>query len=127
MIEKSAALSPEAAAGCGGGGPSASAKATMHRVAPGTSIREKLHSEEKYLGTNMGAFSVLPPEEEEEGTGGEDDEELPNKFPIMDVAVETRLDVLFLVESSVENTCIVPWLLEAATKLVSGLNMKTKS
>ena len=68
---------------------------------------------------------MLPPEEE--GIGGEDDEELPNKFPIMDVAVETRLDVLFLVESSVENTCIVPWLLEAATKLVSGLNMKTKS
>ena len=69
----------------------------------------------------------MPPEEEEEGTGGEDDEELPNKFPIMDVAVETRLDVLFLVESSVENTCIVPWLLDAATKLVSGLNMKAKS
>ena len=48
----------------------------------------------------------------------------PNKFPIMVVAVVTKLEVLFLVESSVENTWMVPWLLEATTKLVSGLQMR---
>ena len=53
---------------------------------------------------------------------GVDDEELvPNQFPTIAVAVDTKLDVLFLDESSAENTWIVPWLLEATNKLESGL------
>ena len=45
----------------------------------------------------------------------------PNRFPTMAVAVDTMLDVLFREESSAENTWIVPWLLEATSRLESGL------
>ena len=48
----------------------------------------------------------------------------PNRFPTMAVAVDTMLDVLFREESSAENTWIVPWLLEATSRLESGLKYK---
>ena len=75
----------------------------------------------KYFGTNFGTlFSALSdvvpaPElfgDPIEGAWAEEEDETPvedpNKFPIMEVAVVTRLEVLFLEESSVENTWIVP-------------------
>ena len=78
----------------------------------------------KYFGTNFGTlFSALsdvvpapglfgdPIEGATEAWAEEEDEtpvEDPNRFPIMEVAVVTRLEVLFLEESSVENTWIVP-------------------
>lgn len=91
-------------------------KATIHFVAPGTSILEKLHSLVKYLGTNLELKLLEPPVPFELELGPcplELDEVLvglcdkfvaPNKLPTMAVAVETRLDVLFLEESSAENT-----------------------
>jgi hypothetical protein len=113
-------------------------KATIHLVAPGTSILEKLHSLVKYLGTNLElkllefpvtvAFDFDP-----ESLGFDkvllgvcDEFADPNKFPTIAVAVDIRLDVLFFDESSAENTWIVPWLLDATNKLESGLNHRKK-
>ena len=89
-------------------------KATMHFVAPGTSILEKLHSLVKYFGTNFELKLLLFPEVvlalDPESLDFEyilltcDEFDEPKRFPTMAVAVETRLDVLFLDESSAENT-----------------------
>ena len=87
----------------------------MHFVAPGTSILEKLHSLVKYFGTNFELKLLLFPEEvvlalDPESLDFEytlltcDEFDEPKRFPTMAVAVETRLDVLFLDESSAENT-----------------------
>ena len=68
------------------------------------------------------AFEALDDEMEDDEFGVDEEEELvPNQFPTIAVAVDTKLDVLFLDESSAENTWIVPWLLEATNKLESGL------
>ena len=67
-------------------------------------------------------FEALDDEMEDGEFGVDDEEELvPNQFPTIAVAVDTKLDVLFLDESSAENTWMVPWLLEATNKLESGL------
>ena len=75
-------------------------KATIHLVPPGTSIREKLHSDVKYLGTNFCTWLLVDAADEVELC--------PNKFPIIDVAVDTKLEVLFFEESSAEKTWMVP-------------------
>ena len=68
------------------------------------------------------AFEAFDDEMEDDEFGVVDEEELvPNQFPTIAVAVDTKLDVLFLDESSAENTWIVPWLLDATNKLESGL------
>ena len=90
-------------------------KATMHFVAPGTSILEKLHSLVKYFGTNLELKLLelpLPFVAELEFGPLVLDVALallaefvdPNKFPTIAVAVDIRLDVLFLEESSAEKT-----------------------
>ena len=66
-------------------------------------------------------FEALDDEMEDDEFGVDEDEEEPNQFPTIAVAVDTKLDVLFLDESSAENTWIVPWLLEATKELESGL------
>ena len=76
-------------------------KAQMHLVPPGTSILPKLHSEVKYLGSNL----------------------LEAAGPKKSVAELTREEVLFLVESSLANMWMVPWLEEAHTRLESGLQI----
>ena len=113
-------------------------KATIHFVAPGTSILEKLHSLVKYFGTNLElkllefavtvAFDLDPesPAFEKVLLGVCDEFADPNKFPTIAVAVDIRLEVLFFVESLAENTWIVPWLLDATNKLESGLNNRNK-
>ena len=74
----------------------------MHLVPPGTSILEKLHSDEKYLGINFG--KAAPDELDADDCCVDAEEGAPKRFPIIVVAVETRLECLFLVESSAENT-----------------------
>ena len=73
-------------------------------------------------------FEALDDEMEDDEFGVDDDEELvPNQFPTIAVAVDTKLDVLFLDESSAENTWIVPWLLDATNKLESGLGNESNN
>ena len=73
-------------------------------------------------------FEALDDEMEDDEFGVDDDEELvPNQFPTIAVAVDTKLDVLFLDESSAENTWMVPWLLEATNNLESGLRHENKN
>ena len=77
--------------------------AQIHLVPPGTSILLKLHSEVKYLGSN-----------------------LLEAGPKKSVAEDTNEDILFLEESSEAKIWIVPWLEDAQTKLESGLEKKEK-
>ena len=81
-------------------------KATIHFVAPGTSILEKLHSLVKYLGTNLELKLLDAPLPFAEVLDPCplvldvvfvalcDDCDPPNKFPTIAVAVDTKLDVL---------------------------------